>query len=485
MSGDKKPILIADPDLEFLETLKKDPQWNKVKIIFCDNGAQAQKEIKENKGTFAAVLISLDLKKPDGASVIKFSLMYQPTVPVHLIESLRSENNAEYTPEELGVSGALPKPFNIDLLISKLGSSLDIFDLSAALKLGAANKDKLDQELEDTDPNFRPIKAELFISGSKSLFDVYVKLRSNKYIKILQSGDVFDVERVLEYLRKGVEHFFIRKEALESYVTYCDRLTQAITKSKTIDTQKKFSFVFNQAEVTLNSIVDMGVDSDSIVYAQKYLKNVCQVVNGLSKESSFLSSMMREMGQFDHSGAVVMISSIVAKEAGVETDKGIQALGLASFLHDIGFVEEPDAEDLYSDGKTKVLDESEVKIKMDSKNVYGDELALYRRLWKNHAELGARMIENEKSIPVLVSQIIRQHHSQRDKREGTFKGGAVHFMAEILELADDFVRLHKQFNEGDGANKQDFLAHLMKTLSLYPTRTREPFMAAFKLLPKA
>jgi hypothetical protein len=485
MSDDKK-ILIVDPDLSFYERFNDDPDKGKVKFEFFDSGAKAQAAIKENRGSYAAVLVSPELRNPDGYSVMKGVMMFQPTVPIYFIESFRTELNEGLDERKIPIAGTFAKPFNIGQIIKKLGASLRIFDLQSALEVAKKNSDGLNEELEDTDPNFRPIQAELFISGSQSLFDVYVKLRKDKYIKILQGGDNFDYERVMEYLKKGVSHFHIRKEALEAYVNYCDKLTNAIASNQQIALDKKFGFVFNQAEVTLNTMVDLGVDSDSIAYAQKYLKNVCNMIDLYGKKSDFLSGVLKELGKFEHSGGVVMVSSIVARAAGVETEKGLQTLGLAAFLHDLGMIyRNENEEDLYNDGKEKYYDESFVVEKLASKKIYGDEKTLFESLWFNHADRGARMLEQEKDLPPLVAQIVRQHHSQRDKREGRARPGTVHPMAEILEISDEFVRLMKKFEE-EGENNRDILiSRLLQVISDFPRRTREPFLESFGFTKKA
>lgn len=484
--SDVKPVLIADPDLNFYERFESDPDKGKVKFIFSDVGGEVQKMIREERGTFSAVIVSPEMKSPDAFSIVKASLQAQPTVPVFFVESLRTELNEGLEEVKLGVSGTFAKPFCIKDIIKKLGPGLGVFDMSEALEVAKkSGVGEVGKELEDTDPNFRPIKAELFISGSKSLFDVYVRLRSNKYIKILQAGDVFDRERVLEYLKKGVINFFIRKEALESYVTYCDKLTQAIASNKGIDLDKKFGFIFNQAEVTLNTMVDLGVDSDSIAYSQKYLKNTLYMVDKFSQSSSFISNLLKEMANFEHSGAVVMISAIIAKAAGIETEKSLEALGTAAFLHDIGMINEADSNDLYSDGKDQYFQEPDVVEKITSKKIYGDEKALYEKLWFHHAEIGARMMEEVEGVPPMVPQLIRQHHAHRDKRENRFKGGAIQPLAEILELSDEFVRIMQKFNVNEGKNRQILISRILEIVEDFPRRTREPFLEAFNFTKKA
>lgn len=481
-----KPILVADPDIPWYDRFSQDPDGGKVKFIIKDSGSEVQRAIKEEKDKYAAFFVSPEMRNPDGYSIMKAALMYQPSTPIYFIPSLRSELNVDLNEAKLPVSGVFAKPFAIKDIVKKMGPALGIFDSNSALEISKrVGKGEVGQELEDTDPNFRPIKAELFISGSNSLFDVYVRLRSNKYIKILQAGDSFDLNRVLDYLKKGVVNFFIRKEALEAYVTYCDKLTNAIASNKAIDLDKKFGFVFNQAEVTLKTMIDLGVDSDSIAYSQKYLKNTLYMIDEHGKANSFIAGLLKELRNFEHSGSVVMVSAVIAKAAGIETEKNLEALGLAAFLHDIGMVHEADKDDMYSDGQDKYFDEPEVVEKIMSKKIYGDEKALYEKLWDTHPERGARMVEDIEGLPPMVPQIIRQHHGLRDKKAGRLKGGAIHPLAEILELSDEFVRLMQKFGDADADKKKVLINRIMDVLSDFPRRTREPFLEAFGFTSKA
>lgn len=120
-------------------------------------------------------------------------------------------------------------------------------------------------------------------------------------------------------------------------------------------------------------MVDLGVDSDSIAYAQKYLKNVCHMIDSYAKQSNFLSGLLKELGKFEHAGGVVLVASIVARNAGIETEKGLQTLGLASFLHDVGLIYKSDDDDMYKDNEEKYYDEGQIVQKLESKKIYGDD----------------------------------------------------------------------------------------------------------------
>jgi HD-GYP domain-containing protein (c-di-GMP phosphodiesterase class II) len=477
-----KSILIVDPDLGFYESLKKDPLVKDIPFHHVYTGSEAQKLLKEEKDKYSCCLISPEVRSPNGVAVIRFALTYQPTLPLYLIESMNIELAESVDIESLGLQGKISKPFNLKGLKSHLGSIIDFFDAESVIQ-NASTTDKVGEELESSESDYRPIKAELFVSGSKSLFDIYVKLRKDKFIKIVQGGDTFDVERVMEYLKKGVTHFYIRKEALESYVQYCDRLTNIVAKNEKLETNKKMGFLFNQGEVTLKAMVDIGVDNDSLIHAQKYFKNTCQVITKISEENSFLSDLLKQMSDFEHSSAMVIVTSIVAKAAGIETDKSLEALGIASLLHDVGMVAQvKKGSDPYSDAADKLFDEDEVLEKILSKKLFGDEKNMYENMFYSHAERGAAQLDNIKGIPAIVPQIIRQHHAHMEKEMKRYTGSPIiHPLAEIIEICDHFVRIMKKFSKADIPDqKRAIMEAMLQKVSDFPRRTRTPFMEAFK-----
>ncbi|MDC1174308.1 HD domain-containing protein [Bacteriovoracaceae bacterium] len=474
-----KPILIADPDLEYYDKFKEDPLWGKVPIIVVETGGEAQGLIKENKGDFSCVVISPDCVIPEGLSVVSFSLKYQPAIPILLLTSLQHSISEEFDPARVGVSDILAKPFDLEKLLKVTGVGT-FFDAQKALEIAKQFKDKVDQEVVGESDAFIAIKADQFVSGKDSLFDVYVRLRVNKYIKILQAGDHFDPKKITDYLEKGVQYFFIRKEAQESYLNYCEKMANILIKSDKVDTNKKFGQLFNQAEVIMDTLCELGVDNESIVYAQKYTKTVLNFIGNVAEKDDYLSNMMKELSRFEHSCSVVLIASMLSREAGLETDKNMEVLGSAAFLHDVGLIKEADADDMYSDGREKYFNEQDIIDKLESKQVFGDEKKFLEGLWETHPLKGSKMVGKIKGIPSIVPQIISQHHAIEFKEKGLYKGAAIHPLAEIVEISDQFVRLMTRFSNKD-ANKKQIISELLDRVNSFPFRTREPFGIVFKL----
>lgn len=475
-------VLVAEPEPDYFRKLQKeDPDFSLFNFEIVTDGADAQKKLKNNKEKYSAILVSPEVSKPSGLTVIKGCHMFHPGIPIFGLVSMTEQFDPEVENEKIGIAASLGRPFTCKDLLNLLGPSVSHFDSSKAMEVSSKFHDKIDEDLDVGDSSFKPIKAELFISGSKSMFDVYVKLRAGKYIKLLQAGDDFDYKRLLIYLEKGVEYFHIRKEAQESYVNYCDKLTQAITKSPKIPLDKKFGFLFNQAEITINAMSELGVNNETIAYSQKYTNNVMGLVQDLGNGDQYLGGLLKELSQFEHSASVVLISSMLAKEIGVETAKSLETLGVAAMLHDIGLFNDKDLGD-YDFGGEDIgfFDEEALEEKLNSKKVFGDEKEMMEKVYSQHAKKGSKMLNKIKGMNPLAPQIVLQHHAFDEKEKKIYKGGPVHPLSEILAISDRFVKILRQHSKnGDSVDPKMLQSKVKIALSAFPRASREAFKNVF------
>ncbi len=472
-----KHILIADPDASFYDRFKKDPAASLFSFQVVKDGVEAEKAIREKCNQFAAVIVSPDIMAPSGVRVVKHSLMYQPSIPVVMLESMSVEMDQAVDAKSLGISRLMAKPFGVKEIQEIVGTSLQIPDEGKDDSLD----DDFDRKAEVPEQIYRSIRADLFIPGSKSLFDIYVKLREEKYIKLFQAGDKFELDRFMEYINKGVKHFYILKEAQEEYIVYCDIIAKAIANKEKVSIQKKFGYLFNQAEMTMRTLYDLGIDNDTILYTQKYIKNVFSFVDQAAEESDFLRSLLKEASQFKHSTSVVVVASVISKQMGMETEKSVRILGTAALLHDVGLVREEDKDDLYAfnDSSKRYVDEEELLARLASQKVFGDEKNKLERIYQNHPDKGADMVSQIESIPAVVSQIIRQHHAIEQKEKGQWSG-EIHPLAEVIEISDIFMRTIKRF-QGESVDRTYLVKSFLELIERFPQRIRSPFLAAFKI----
>lgn len=481
MENRKIQLLMADPNPDEIAEAVKQLGESRCEVLVVKTGAEAQKQLRENGRTWDAVFVSPAVTRPSGLAVVKFAHQFAPGVPVFIFTSMDSTPENEVDLVEAGVSGLIAKPIQGKHIINALGPLYSSFDEDKALEVSKKFSDKVNEELDVKDLEFVPIQAKYFVSGSKCLFDVYVRLRAQKFVKILQAGDPFDPERLMSYLQKGVSHFFIRKEAQEAYINYCDKVSEAILKVPEIPIDKKFGLLFNQCQSTLNTIVDLGVNNETVAYAQRFTRNTIVLLNKLNKESPGIAPLLKDISQFEHSSAVVMMASMLAKGYGVETEKSLETLGLACMLHDVGlYIDQPGTDESMTKGQKKFMEEDEIEERIKDSKCFAEEKKNLTNLLKKHAKIGAEYISEVPGIQPLVCQIILQHHAYDEKEAGTWAGGQVHPMAELLAVSDRIVKLLKRFKK-TGANIDYLKNGLQKCLAPFPMRLHEVFTKTFNL----
>lgn len=276
-----RSILVADNDIKFLDVLKTDPQNRNFPVTVAHDGKIAQTIIVDRSILLAGIFVSPSLNRdPSWVSVLRCALFHRPATPVYVIWDDRksSQEFSEIDLKRLGVKDVIDKPLSYAEIVQMIAPIVLSFDASKALEAARMSGDAVGAEASASMEGFVPIRAEDFLSGTKSCFDVYVRLSSSmKYIKLLQAGDVFTLDRIEGYLKKGVTHFYIKKEVQDIYVSYCDHIATALLKSDQAPIDLKISQTLNQGEETLKQLANNGVSEANIRYAAKFVNNLIRI----------------------------------------------------------------------------------------------------------------------------------------------------------------------------------------------------------------
>src|SRR5690606_8446559 len=80
--------------------------------------------------------------------------------------------------------------------------------------------------------DFTKVEIDKFYSSKKVLFDVYVKLSENHFVKILHAGDDFSNSRIEKYKEKKVEYLYFHKSDRRKYVMFVNQLAGKIVQSE-------------------------------------------------------------------------------------------------------------------------------------------------------------------------------------------------------------------------------------------------------------
>ncbi|MBI2711720.1 MAG: HD domain-containing protein [Bdellovibrio sp.] len=437
--------LIIDSDQAFLEALKAEASTLGQTILAVNNGKNAQLLLADPAQSIFGIFVNMNLPSGFGLSIIRFAHRYRPATPIYILLDPGSEGFSDKDLSRLGIQNVIKKPVTFRQILASPNQPSIQFDPTLALDLAQRNADASDQVEGVEDTAFVPILAEHFLSGSTSFFDIYLKLASGKYIKILRAGDSFTVDRVTNYINKGIVSFYLRREAQENYLNYCDKLTNSLIHSEKAPAKLQINHTLNHGHEVMRFLETNGVNYASLHYANEFVGNVKTLVaKNRPKNNEYLDEFLSNVASFEHGVGVTIIASMLASHLGMTSSNPAQLVGMAALLHDIGLLQYKDIKD---------LDEDESK--MSESQII---------TFHTHPIIGADILRSFRRTEPTAIQAVAQHHERRNQKGFPNKlgGGSINKVSEIIGIADDFMKLLQKQKLGA---KLDPIEEIQKTIS--------------------
>jgi HD-GYP domain-containing protein (c-di-GMP phosphodiesterase class II) len=446
----KTKVLFASPDEALIKKLKESSELKKFECYFALSGGEAQKLIKDLAYKLNICFIDPLLSNPSGLDVVKFCHLYQTAVSIYLYSSDEKET---LELEKIGVLRRILHQIPLPELLLIIEPFKVQFKAEEALEISKKFNDKEGAELSLKDQEFVPVQAANFISGQKSFFDLYVRLNSGKFVKILNAGDDFKFERIKSYLDKGVTYFFVRKDGHKSFVDYINLTMGKVLKVSSVTIEVKNKQLLFLGEETSKIFTQFNLAPENLVYATEFVDKLHQHLRGI-KDKGIIAKFLKNVLTFEHCSGVAFISGLIAKKLEIDSHKSITTLGTAAILHDVGlyrYREEFTAG--YDD--IEYFDEENIEMRLEifrqDRNIPGKEkLEELEKVYEAHPSKGAQQLNEIPGTDPLVAQIIRQHHLRRNGlgMHKKNKDEMIHPMSEVVGLSDDFIKIMKLINKG-------------------------------------
>lgn len=454
-------VLLADPDSEWLETVSKFLQDQFYKVKCVTNGKDAQLSLYNEK--YFAVIINWDLKNHAGSQVLKFIRTNYPAQKVILVlENDGLYASGQYDEEKLKKLGATEialKPFEISHLKELLEGHQSLGDLVSSLPKREGLSEEEEVQLQDEE--FTSVNINSFYSSKAVLFDIYIRLSSGRYVKILHAGDNFSKERIDKYKNdKGVENLYFHKSDRRKFIQYNNYLTRKVVGNKQLPGSVKVDMMKNVADKFVEEIHTQGVKPQVVDQG----KEVCKTLFRLVEKQDDLYKVLKELENddpniFTHSFLVSLYSTAIIKQFEWQSQITIESTALACLLHDIG--------------KTKLPKEL---ISMRPEDMNDEQLEEYQ----NHPQYGAEIVEQNRMINNSVKQIILQHHECYDGSGFPFgkRGSKILTLANIVKLADDFTHIMLDEKKSPTEALKSILMN-QETVARYNSMIVENFIKVF------
>jgi putative nucleotidyltransferase with HDIG domain len=470
----KKPsILLVIEDEAFYEDVQAELGDDSLHLHFAKDLAEARKYLEDPNFDLNGVFVNPDVSDTEGIRLLKVYHENHIPIPFYLIAADLEKYEKGLTIEKMGVHGQTKSAIEVAEMLFRIQEGMKKFEQA-----------KESQDIDDgsaekvNDITFIPIKIQNFITGQKSYFDVYMKLNSHKYVKVIKAGDEIDLERMKKYSLRGVGILYIKKTQQEHYLNFCEKLAKKVLSTKKIHKSAKINKTFNHGQEVLKFLTAQGLDKDKIEYARSFSINVYELVTKLSGENKLIKSFMNNIVSFEHAIGVSMLAGLMGRNYGLEAQECIEVLGVAACLHDIGLCKRKTH---YSeDDDLLFYEEEKIESELNDESTTQARKDELWELYKEHPQRAVEIIGKLKLNPVVI-QIIKEHHKwndgKKDVQEGFHKldqGGVVHPLAQIVGLCDEFSKLIRQV--GNHKLQKEDLQTFLQNLAHYNENIGQLFL---------
>ncbi|MGZ3787204.1 MAG: HD domain-containing phosphohydrolase [Bacteriovorax sp.] len=416
-------VLLVDPDDNWLISAKNYLVAQMYEVNAVSNGRDAQLALYNDK--YFAVIMNFDVQHHSCFQVLKFiktNYTNQRVIIMARKELIDEGLITEEKMQKMGVAELAAIPFEIPHLKELLEGHQSLTDLMKGVSKKEGTSDE--QEVAMTDENFSRIKIDEFYSSQAVLFDIYIKLNDNKYLKILHAGDSFSKARIDKYKNeKKIDSLYFHNGDRRKFIQYNNFLAKKLIDNDAVPAYNKVNQLKNVSEKYIEEVFTVGIKPQVLEQGREVCETIYQLIEGQDD----LFTVLRSFQNFDptaysHSFLVTLYSTAIIKQFEWQSKTTIETTAMACMFHDIG----------------KTLLPREM-LNIRPQDMTPEQLDLY----KKHPELGLQIVEPNRSINNSIKQIILQHHEAYDGSGFPYekKGNKILTLANIVCLADDFVHI--------------------------------------------
>ena len=274
------------------------------------------------------------------------------------------------------------------------------------------------------DFHFTDIDIEDFLNQKALGLDVYIKLNTDRYVKIFLEGDSISTERVEFYKNdKKVKKFYLMNGDRGKYLKFCYSLANKTMTDDAVSSEFKTNLLMSISEKFMEDVYFKGLQREMVEEGKQICK---QIHNFITTQKDLYKTLIRlnefDPSAFSHSYLVTIFSAATIMKFESYSRQLLENTALACMFHDVG---------------KSQLPKEMVTLLPDELN----QADLER--YKQHPGLGADLVATKPLIHSLVTLIIRQHHEYVDGSgfpQG-LTGKNIIIQGNIVCLVNDFVHL--------------------------------------------
>lgn len=440
-------ILLIDNDLTFLNKIQGELKLlESFPLIIKKNISEAHKTFLKEKGLIRGVFISSKLFDERSSSIVESMAGTDKELPFILIC---------HDPDKVNMHSEKSNAFS-----SRVERPDSYLDLLKDLKKFVGDKkwvsinptdDQKDIEIEKQETDFLSTPLKDYVFTEKSLFNLYIKIGTKRFVKIVNSGDPVTDETLEIFNKKGISEIHIPAGEYDRYVRLSQELSTSTLRSNKPATKKVENLLLFGTSIA-NSLVQKGISPKKLDTSNELLNQSVSLVKNLRMRDQSLTRFIELIEVKEHLSFVSFLSCLIANEVGFESSKMVKLVGLSGLLHDIGlYTLDPKIED-----ESKAISESP-------------------EAFRDHAIFGANLLRKSGNIDEAVCLAIEQHHMRRKGLKDN-KNTNINLLTEVIGAAD----LVHNYVINDGFSKDKLQFMLEEDLKSFSTPIEKSVAKLFR-----
>lgn len=399
-------ILLVDNDLLFLDSVQSEPHLLKsFPLVIKKTVSEALKLITKEKGSIRGIFISSHLVNDSFLSLMNELSKSDPAIPVIVIIHNSTHSFAE-TEKIASFKMQVEMP-------ESYGDLLKYFKKITEEKWVTveATPEEKNTEIEKEETDFIKTPLKEFVFTEKSMFNLYIRIGSKRFVKIVNVGDPVLNETLENFDRKGISEIYIPTSEYDHYIRMSRELSSSTLKSHK-PTKKKMENLFVFGSSIANSLVQKGVSPKKLDTANELLNQSVGLIKNMRMRDQDILRYMELIDNKEHLSFVSFLACLIANEVGFESSKMVKLVGLSGLLHDIGlYALEP-----------SIVDEEKA-------------LSDFPDAYLKHSKFGADLLRKSGNIEEAVCLAVEQHHMRRKGNEDN-KNTNINLLTEVIGAAD-------------------------------------------------
>ncbi len=382
-------VLICDIDVDLAQKLNKVFTNASYFVATAQTGKCAQVEISKKK--FKIIIVDIDLKNTSSFDLLTFIRINSPASRVIFTytDKLEAEDLGlldEKMSSKLGICTMVKKPYSDDKILDVLRDDPAERKWQESIR---GNEISFGDATTLSDAKFTKIAISEIYLGSTTLFDFYIRVGKDKYLKFLNKGEAFSRARLKEYEeKKDVENLYFMTKDRGEYIEFMNKFLTKYLKRRKIYGVEALAASKGLIDHFVSEVYLKGLDSKLTQQTKELCDNLYNIVKNDKSTGALINALFEENPE---KISYMFLTSFFANI----TLSGMQWGGELSgkyviqgaLLHEIGKLNLPD----------------EIRGK-----AYEELTAAQKLIYESYPTEGFNLLSGT-SVPQQVKQIINQH----------------------------------------------------------------------------